>query len=335
MAKIAGGGMATIYLGRPIEGADTAPRAGAPGSVVALKVLKNEHRTDDRVTRLFIDEATLLARLVHPNVVRTLEAGADEAFGCRYIAMELMLGATLASVIDTAVQQDALLPHEVVAWIGARVADALHYAHELTGDDGKPLAIIHRDVNPKNIFVTFDGNVKLFDFGMARSTGGVALSSPGIVAGTLPYLSPEQVMQLPLDRRADLFALGTTLWELLTGKRLFRRDTDHETVRAVHVGKIPDPRTLVPTIPEPLARIVMRLLERNREHRYPTGAALAADVDAFLATRKQPTSASAVLATTIDRLFPGERKRQNGWLKPRISASLPPPSLRPPPSSRK
>ncbi len=333
MAKIAGGGMATIYLGRPIDAAGPSPLAG--GEVVALKVLKNEHRTDERVTRLFIDEATLLSRLVHPNVVRTLEAGADETVGCRYIAMELMLGATLASVHDTAAQHDAALPPEVVAWIGGRVADALHYAHELKGDDGTPLAIIHRDVNPKNIFVTFDGNVKLFDFGMARSQTGTSRSSPGIVAGTLPYLSPEQIMQLPLDRRADLFALGTTLWELLTGKRLFRRDTDHETVRAVHVGKIPDPRTLVPTIPEPLARIVMRLLERNREHRYPTGAALAADVDAFLASQEQGTAPPAVLSATLDRLFPGERKRQTGWLKPRISASLPPPSLRPPPSSRK
>lgn len=332
VAKIAGGGMATIYLGRSI---DPAGDVGGAGPVVALKVLKNEHRADDRVTRLFIDEATLLARLVHPNVVRTLEAGADETYGCRYIAMELLLGATLASVHDSGVQQGTLLPAEVVAWIGARVADALHYAHELRGDDGKPLAIIHRDVNPKNIFVTFDGNVKLFDFGMARSTGGVAHSSPGIVAGTLPYLSPEQVMQLPLDRRADLFALGTTMWELLTGKRLFRRDTDHETVRAVHVGKIADPRTVAPTVPEGLARVVMRLLERNREHRYPTGAALAADLEAFLATRKQPATASAVLTSTLDRLFPGERKRQHGWLKPRISASLPPPSLRPPPSSRK
>ena len=317
--------MATIYLGRPVE---------VPEPVVALKVLKNEHRADDRVIRLFIDEAALLARIVHPNVVRTLEAGADEAAGCRFIAMELMLGQTLASVHDAAVQKGSLLPHEVIASIGARVADALHYAHELRSSDGKPLSIIHRDVNPKNIFVTFDGTVKLFDFGMARSQGSAALSSPGIVAGTLPYLSPEQVMQLPLDRRADLFALGTTLWELSTGKRLFRRDTDHETLRAVHVGRIADPRTISAAIPEPLARIIMRLLERNREHRYATGAALARDLDAFIATRKQSTPAPQVLAETIDRLFPGERKRQRGWLKPRVSASMPPPSLRPPPSRK-
>src|SRR6185295_852958 len=210
--------------------------------VIALKVLKNEHRFDERVTRLFVDEAALLARLLHPNVVRTLEAGVDDAADCRYIAMELMLGATLAAVQEAALAKGATLPHDVVAWIGARVAEALHHAHELKGNDNKPLHIIHRDVNPRNIFVTFDGNVKLFDFGMARSQGGMSQSQPGIVAGTLPYLSPEQVMQLPLDRRTDLFALGTTLWELATGKRLFRRDTDHESVRAVHVGKIADPR---------------------------------------------------------------------------------------------
>jgi serine/threonine-protein kinase len=122
------------------------------------------------------------------------------------------------------------------------------------------------------------------------------------------------------------------MWELSTGKRLFRRDTDHETVRAVHVGKIPDPRTIVAAIPEGLARIIMRLLERNREHRYPTGAALAADADKFLASRRMRQAPAEVLASALDRLFPGERKRQQNWLKPRVggSGSMPPPSLRPP-----
>lgn len=322
--------MATIYLGRPTDAAEP---------VVAIKVLKNEHRTDSRVTTRFVEEASLLARVVHPGVVRILDAGVDEAADCRFIAMELMLGATLASVHDTAVAKGALLPADVVAWLGARVAEALHYAHELKDDAGKDLAIIHRDVNPKNIFVTFDGNVKLFDFGMARAQGSQVISSPGIVAGTLPYLAPEQIMQLPLDRRADLFALGTTLWELFTGKRLFKRDLDHETVRAVHVGKIPDPRTVVSAVPEPLAKIVMKLLERNREHRYPTGAALQKDLDAYLTSKKLAKAPNVALAEAIDQLFPGERKRQQGWLKPRIapSASMPPPSLRPPrgPSSPK
>jgi serine/threonine-protein kinase len=325
VAKIAGGGMATIYLGRPVDAAEP---------VVALKVLKNEHRQDDRVTTRFVEEAGLLARIVHPGVVQILDAGADEAADCRFIAMELMLGATLAAAHDTAVARGALLPSDVVAWIGARVAEALHYAHELKDDSGKPLAIIHRDVNPRNIFVTFDGGVKLFDFGMASSQGSQVVSSPGIVAGTLPYLAPEQIMQLPLDRRADLFALGTTLWELSTGNRLFKRDQDHETVRAVHVGKIPDPRSVVPAVPEHFARVIMKLLERNREHRYPTGAALAKDLDQYLASRRPPKPPQQVLASAIDQLFPGERKRQQGWLKPRVSsgstASMAPPSLRPP-----
>jgi serine/threonine-protein kinase len=174
--------------------------------------------------------------------------------------------------------------------------------------------------------------VKLFDFGMARSQGS-ALSSPGVVVGTLPYLSPEQVMQLPTDRRADLFSLGTTLWELLTGQRLFRRDTDHETVRAVHVGPIPDPRSVVRDIPEPLARVVMRALERNREHRYATGEALSADLESFLRARANPNPMAPpqVLASMLDALFPGERKKQLGWLKPRVgsAASIGRPSSKP------
>lgn len=319
VAKIAGGGMATIYLGRPVDAAEP---------VVALKVLKNEHRQDSRVTTRFVEEASLLGRIIHPNVVRTLDAGADETADCRFIAMELMLGQTLASLHDTAVDKGILLPPDVVAWIGARVAEALHHAHELKDDRGKDLSIIHRDVNPRNIFITLDGNAKLFDFGMARAQGSQVISSPGIVAGTLPYLAPEQIMQLPLDRRADLFALGTTLWELSTGKRLFKRDLDHETVRAVHVGKIPDPRTVVSTLPEPLVRIVMKLLERNREHRYANGDALQKDLDAFIARVRPAKAPSQVLAEAIDQLFPGERKRQQGWLKPRVGASMPPPSSR-------
>jgi serine/threonine protein kinase len=134
---------------------------------------------------------------------------------------------------------------------------------------------VHRDVNPANVFATFAGEVKLFDFGLAKVTAGDASGSHLIVAGKLSYLSPEQIMQMPLDRRSDIFSLGTTLWELLTGKRLFRRVSDLDTVRAVQLGPIPDPRAVAPEIPEELARITKTALECNREHRYPNAAYLA------------------------------------------------------------
>ncbi|HVH46516.1 MAG TPA: serine/threonine-protein kinase, partial [Labilithrix sp.] len=209
---------------------------------------------------------------------------------------------------------------EIAAWTAARIADALHYAHELTDEHGKPLALVHRDVNPANVFATFDGEVKLFDFGLAKVTATDA-SGKQMLAGKLSYLSPEQIMQLPLDRRSDVFSLGTTLWELLTSKRLFRRDSDIETVRAVQLGPIPDPRTVAPEVPDELAHIAKTALERNRDHRYKSTAELARELDEFVLSRTTHEDVRARLAQLVDTLFPGEQKRQAGWLKPAISSS--------------
>ena len=308
LAKIAGGGMASIYLGRCA--------AEAESEVVALKVMRQDRtHEDEELVKMFVDEANLLARLQHPTIVRTIEVGVDN--GQRYIAMELLQGMTLATVFDTCVTRNLRIEPELVAWIGARIAEGLQHAHELV-DDGKPVALIHRDVNPANVFVTFDGAIKLFDFGMAKTMMRTsAKTAPGVVKGKLSYLAPEQIMQLPLDRRADIFGLGTTLWELCTMKRLFQRDSDVETVRAVHVGAIPDVRTHVAEVPARLAAIVARSLERNRDHRYATAVDLAKDLEEVAAPRA--ATAPARLSQMLDALFPQERKKQRGWLKPAIS----------------
>jgi eukaryotic-like serine/threonine-protein kinase len=311
VAKIAGGGMAAIYLARASD---------APEQIVAIKAMRQELRSDETLEHMFKDEAALLSRLVHPNIVRTFEHGTGND-DLPFIAMELLLGKTLASVWDTCVEKNLRIDPDVVAYIGARVGDALHHAHEAKDDRGRPLEVIHRDVNPSNVFVTFAGEIKLFDFGMAKAVERRVQSSPGIVKGKLPYLAPEQIMQLPLDRRADVFGLGTTLWEMLTNRRLFRRDTDVETVRAVHVGPIPDPKSVVPDLPSQLVEIVKKALERNREHRFFTAAAMAAELDAFLDVRA--SHAPARIGGMLDALFPGERKRQMGWLKPAITGAGP------------
>jgi serine/threonine-protein kinase len=270
------------------------------------------------VLNFFREEGRLLERLVHPNIVRTLEVGADENHS--YIAMELLLGATFAQIHDAIAAQGKRIPPELAAWALARVAAALHFAHELTDDRGAPLGIIHRDVNPANVFGTFAGDVKLFDFGLVKMDGrvGIGKSSPNLVAGKLAYLSPEQIMQLPIDRRSDVFTLGTTLWELLTARRLFRRESDAETLRAVHIGPIPDPREVAPEVPPELARIAKKALERNREHRYATAQVLGRELDAYVA-QKNVSDAPKRLADLIVTLFPGEQKRQKGWLKPAVT----------------
>jgi serine/threonine-protein kinase len=264
--------------------------------------------------KMFLDEANLLSRLVHPNIVRIFEAGVDE--GQRFIAMELLLGKTLGAVYTECAARGVRLDPDVVAYAAGKVALALHHAHEVVDDAGRSLSIVHRDVNPANVFLTFSGDIKLFDFGLAKAEHRHTKSAPGIVKGKLPYLAPEQIMQLPIDRRADVFGLGTSVWELLTTRRLFHRDTDVETVKAVHVGPIPEVRSIVPEVPARLAEIVHRALLRNREHRYATAGEMARALEAFVGDRGAHVPARA--GAMLDELFPGEKKRQLGWLKPAI-----------------
>jgi serine/threonine-protein kinase len=319
ISKIAGGGLSTIYLGKPEGEAD--------GRVV-LKVVRRDLKTDSHVRAMFTDEGKLLTRLSHPNIVKTLEAGTDGDH--MFIAMELLIGTTLGIVQHTCNQQKVGLHPIVTAWIGARIADALHHAHDLTDAEGQPLGLIHRDVSPENAFVTFDGQVKLIDFGLAKYAGRATTTSPGIVKGKVSYLSPEQIMQLPIDRRSDVFGLGTTLWEMLTMRRLFRRDNDVDTVRAVQRGPIPDPRTIAPDVPAGLVQIVMRALERNREHRYASALEVGQALDALVAAHGA-RDLGKTLAETLGELLPAEKRRQLGWLKP---LGRPPTGSFSPPSRR-
>ncbi len=327
VAKIASGGMASVYLGRSSD---------QTREVVALKVMRGDlGERDDLLASMFVDEADLLTRLRHPSIVRTTEVGVDGAQ--RFIAMELLLGMTLASVYEACERRGTRLEPELVAWVGARLAEGLHYAHELRDDANDPAALIHRDVNPANVFVTFDGTVKLFDFGMAKTMMQTsAKTAPGIVKGKLSYLAPEQIMQLPLDRRADIFGLGTTLWELCAMQRLFHRDSAVETVRAVHAGKIPDVRKVAPQVSARLASVIQKALERNREHRYATADEIARALSEIAAP--YAAEAPSRLSALLDDLFPEERKKQRGWLKPAIvpasPASLKVPQSKGPPPSR-
>ncbi len=310
VAKIAGGGFSTVYLGK------------AGDEVAALKVMRHDRALDGNAIDMFLDESRVVSRLNHPNVIRTLEFGSDQEH--HYIATELLLGHTLLDVWEACVKKKLSLRFDMAAWITARVADGLAHAHDVTDEHGRPLGLIHRDVNPSNIFLTFDGGVKLFDFGLAKVEGRRAKTSAGVVKGKLSYLAPEQIFELPLDRRADIFTLGTTLWEMTTMRRLFARPDDVDTVKAVRTGPIPDPRSLVPGYPDELALIVKKSLERNRDNRYPSAAAFGDELDAFL--MRTPLAGdndpARLVPMLLDTLMPGERSRQTGWLRP----SLMPPS---------
>ncbi|WP_394822824.1 serine/threonine protein kinase [Pendulispora albinea] len=326
MAKIASGGMANVYLGRarPRDSGEHPDKAdNGVDHMVAIKVPLHELSQDDQGIKMFLDEAKILSRLSHPNLIRTVGYGTTGDY--HFIAMELLVGRTLMDVWDTCAGLKVAMRLDMSAWIIARVAEGLHYAHELTDSSGSSLGIIHRDVNPSNIFLTYAGEIKLFDFGLAKSVGRSSKSQAGIVKGKLPYLSPEQILQMPIDRRSDLFTLGTTLWEMTTMRRLFRRENDIATVKAVRSAPIPDPRTVVRGYPDELANIVIRALDREPDRRYATAADLGRELDAFVKRTSKGVDMSALTPAMLDRLFPGDRARQVGWLRRRTT----PPPLEP------
>jgi serine/threonine-protein kinase len=298
-AKIGGGGMATVYIGR-------AEREDGTEERVALKVIRDELANDERFKSMFIDEAKILAQLSHPNVIQTLEYGVTGHH--RFIAMELLSGRTYFDIWEVLSSAGDRMPVWLAAWVCARIAEGLHSAHELADDTGQSLHVIHRDVNPGNIFLTHSGEVKLIDFGLAKARVRLSKSEDGIVKGKIPYLAPEQAHGRPIDRRIDVYALGATLWESVTMKRLFKRDTDVDTLRAIRDAKIPDVRTLVPDFPPDLWYIIEKALRVDRDARYETADELRKELDEFIGARAPQMKDE--LAALLTRLFPGQEELQ-------------------------
>jgi len=285
LAPIAEGGMASVWLGR-----STKP----PEGLVALKVIRPEYARNKEFVAMLRDEARIAARLSHPNIISIHDLGHD---GKRYfLAMEVLRGRSLAEIRDAAESQGVRIPHEVVAWIGARIADALHYAHEQRDDHGALHDIIHRDVNPANIFLTHEGVPKLIDFGLAKARDRLSSTAIGVVKGKLAYLAPEQAHGHPADRRADVFSLGVTLWEISLGRRLFREDSDVETVRRVREARVPDPTTVAEDYPPEMAAAVMRALAPDPARRWQTAGELRDALDAFVRAAGAGVDADGVRA---------------------------------------
>jgi serine/threonine-protein kinase len=317
-AKIGGGGMATVYLGRDA-------RKDGSEALVALKVIRDELANDEQFTAMFVDEAKILARLSHPNVIQTLEYGVTGPH--HFIAMELLNGRTVADVWDVLTAEPGTFDLGLAAWICARVAEGLHSAHELVDEQHVPLNVIHRDVNPTNIFVTHAGEVKLIDFGLARARVRVSKSADGIVKGKIPYLAPEQARGAPIDRRVDIYALGTTLWEMSTMKRLFKRDNDVDTLKAIRDAHVPDPREENADFPVALWKIIDRALQRERDDRYASAEELRADLDSFARATGPHVQK---LADLVSRLFPGGEARQAKWLRDAAAVRVPEGTMAPP-----
>ncbi len=294
-ATLARGGMARIHVGRSDD-----------GEVVALKVIDPSLEHSAEFVSLFLDEGRVLSAIDHPNVVQTVEVGFD---GAHYIAMELLRGHTLLETWEAIQRGKARMSWQLAAWVCARLAAGVQAGHDLQDSEGRGMRVIHRDVNPANVFLTFPGGVKLIDFGLAKSHGQRSKSSPGVVKGKLPYLAPEQAHNEHFDQRVDIFSIGVTLWECLTMRRLFRRDTDVLTLRAVQLAEVPDPRADAPDLPDDLLAVLARALATYPKDRYGAARTLGHDLDTVL-ERHGFLEGSQALAQYLSEVFPGDAREQ-------------------------
>lgn len=272
--EIGVGGMASVHLAR----------ADGPGGFQKWVAIKRIHRhlaEDETFIRMFLDEARIAARISHPNVAQVFDLGKHR--DTYWIAMEYLHGEPLREIMR-AVEEGGAPPMspQLAARIVADAAEGLHAAHELRDKDGKLLNLVHRDVTPHNLFLTYDGAVKVVDFGIAKVTGRLANTRAGTLKGKLAYMSPEQVRGSAIDRRTDIFALGVVLWELTTGRRLFRMESDLETLERVQACVVPPPSSIVENYPVELESIVMRALAKDLNRRYPTAREISRALQQYL-----------------------------------------------------
>jgi len=297
--RIGSGGMAEVFR---------AVTFGWEGfrRVIVIKRVRREHTESPNFLSMFFDEAKISALLHHPNIVQVYDFGHVE--GSYFLAMEHIDGRDLGAVLRALRGDRRAFPPSLVAFIGHEVAQGLSYAHTLVSADGTPFDIVHRDINPSNVMLLRTGGVKILDFGIAKASeaAGKTQTQRAMVKGKLSYLSPEQARCVPLDARSDLFSLGSTLWGLLTGHRLFGGQSDFDRVNAVKHAEITAPSRHA-NVPEALDRIVMRALQRDVDLRYQSAAEMAADFDSYL--KRFPPEPDAVGKLLLD-LF-GEESSRN------------------------
>jgi serine/threonine-protein kinase len=291
LARLATGGMAEVYLARHGE------LTGFKTLVVVKKVLPHLAQNPSFIA-MFLDEARIASLLDHPNIVRIHEVGrVDDEY---FLAMELVQGKPLWTLIRHSEQMKETLDHKLAALVASQAAAGLQHAHELKDQAGTPLGLVHRDISPQNILISFEGSVKLIDFGVARAMGRLNETATGKMKGKVAYMAPEQTRGEDVDARADLFSLGVVLWEMVTGRRLFRRDNEFATMRAVLDDAI-DPPSRIAAVPSDLDYIVMRALSRDRARRYQTAEEMRIDLDHFVF--KSGGASTRDLATTMKKWF--------------------------------
>ncbi|HEX5747812.1 MAG TPA: protein kinase [Archangium sp.] len=273
LERINVGGMAEVF---------TAKAFGVEGfeRILAIKKILPTMAEDEEFITMFIDEARISVELNHANVVRIDELGKHE--DTYFIAMEYVAGRDLRTLLERYRRRKEIMPTAQAVFVASKMCEGLDYAHRKKDARGQDLGIIHRDVSPQNILISYEGEVKIIDFGIAKAANRSQKTQAGILKGKFGYMSPEQVRGLPIDRRSDVFAVGVILYEMLTGERLFVGESDFSTLEKVRNADVPMPRQFNPNIPAGLEKVLMKALARDVEDRYQWASDLQEDLMRFL-----------------------------------------------------
>jgi eukaryotic-like serine/threonine-protein kinase len=267
---LASGGMASVYLAR-LSG------LGGFQRHVVLKTLRGGDLEDDPLVPMFLDEARLIATLHHQHIAQVYEVGLED--DTYFLAMEYVHGETVRAVLETANKHGYILPLEFGLTVACAAAAGLHHAHERRNVDGAPLGIVHRDVTPSNVIVSYDGSIKLIDFGIAKANDRSTKTRSGMIKGKAGYMAPEQVKGQPVDRRSDVFALGVLAYELTTQCRAFQAASQFEQLERIAHGEIFRPSKIVKRYPPELEHVVMQALELDPDDRYPDAETARKELD--------------------------------------------------------
>jgi len=313
LQRINVGGMAEVFRAKTL---------GVEGfqKVLAIKRILPNIAEDEEFTTMFIDEAKIAVQLNHANIAQIFDLG--KISDSYFIALEYVHGKDLRAIFDRLREKNARFSAQQAAFIASKIAEGLDYAHNKRDVHGKPLNIVHRDVSPQNVLISYEGEIKIVDFGIAKAASKASKTQAGILKGKFGYMSPEQVRGLSLDRRSDVFAIGIILYELLTGERLFKGESDYSTLEKVRNVEMVPPTSLVPQIPAELERIVLKTLTKEREERYQTAREILDDLNRFLFSFESVFSRED-LAALMYRHFGEEIRIETEQMKTELERETP------------
>jgi serine/threonine protein kinase len=303
LARLASGGAASIFLARI-----PSPRDSQAFRLICLKTLLDRRAQDDDFVAMFLDEARIGCALRHPCCVHLEDYG--EIDGIKYQVMEFIFGMNIWELLSSVPRLRSAIPRTTVAQIIADACRGLHYAHELKNPDGQPYDLIHRDISPQNIMITYDGKVKLLDFGVARAETGRNATATGIVKGKFAYMSPEQISGAVIDHRSDLYSMGIIMFECLASRRLYKADSPQDVAKLIIDNRPPPLSALLPDMDGVLDRVCAKALAYSANDRFETALQMAEALDEYIDDKKAKSDFVSLQETIDERFLQEHHRRQ-------------------------